>query len=90
MWCSVLASVSVHQEMTAASDREVREREHEFNLRTDEMRSELLSCELKVRRVMSAVPPVLSINTSEMNINTYAYSKCPTCVNIQDMYYKSK
>ncbi|XP_056285356.1 coiled-coil domain-containing protein 57 isoform X2 [Pseudoliparis swirei] len=35
--------------MTAASDREVREREHEFNLRTDEMRSELLSCELKVK-----------------------------------------
>ncbi|XP_034414191.1 coiled-coil domain-containing protein 57 isoform X2 [Cyclopterus lumpus] len=37
------------QEMTAASDREVREQEHKFNLRMDEMRSVVLSCELKVK-----------------------------------------
>ncbi|XP_068439100.1 coiled-coil domain-containing protein 57 isoform X2 [Clinocottus analis] len=37
------------QEMTAASDRERRERQHEFNLKMDEMRAVVLSCELKVK-----------------------------------------
>ncbi|XP_075948860.1 coiled-coil domain-containing protein 57 [Anarhichas minor] len=36
------------QEMTAASDCELREREHEFNLKMDEMRTVVLSCQLKL------------------------------------------
>ncbi|KAM6899166.1 coiled-coil domain-containing protein 57 [Lycodopsis pacificus] len=37
------------QEITAASDCKLREREHEFNLKMDEMRTVLLSCQLKVK-----------------------------------------
>ncbi|KAK1881149.1 Coiled-coil domain containing protein 57 [Dissostichus eleginoides] len=37
------------QEMTAASEAELRQREHEFNLKMDEMRAVVLSCDLKVK-----------------------------------------
>ncbi|XP_054457861.1 coiled-coil domain-containing protein 57 [Anoplopoma fimbria] len=37
------------QETRAASDRELRQREQDFNLKMDEMRAVLLSCELKVK-----------------------------------------
>lgn len=42
---------SGHQEITAAFDSEFRQREHEFNLKIDEMKAVLLSHNLKVRRV---------------------------------------
>ncbi|XP_034083457.1 coiled-coil domain-containing protein 57 isoform X2 [Gymnodraco acuticeps] len=37
------------QETTAASEAELRQREHEFNLKMDEMRAVVLSCDLKVK-----------------------------------------
>lgn len=43
------------QEMTAASDSELRQQEHEFNLKMDEMRTMVLSHDLKVRRVKNKV-----------------------------------
>uniref|UniRef100_A0A8C4H5W8 Coiled-coil domain containing 57 n=1 Tax=Dicentrarchus labrax TaxID=13489 RepID=A0A8C4H5W8_DICLA len=41
------------QEMTAAFDSELRQQEHEFNLKMDEMRAVVLSHDLKVRRQLS-------------------------------------
>lgn len=46
-----LISLFCQQEMTAAFDSELRRREHEFKLKTDEMCAVVLSHELKVRRV---------------------------------------
>ncbi|KAF3854078.1 hypothetical protein F7725_014766 [Dissostichus mawsoni] len=40
---------SRNHEMTAASEAELRQREHEFNLKMDEMRAVVLSCDLKVK-----------------------------------------
>ncbi|XP_037134598.1 coiled-coil domain-containing protein 57 isoform X2 [Syngnathus acus] len=37
------------QEMTAACDKKLRQQEHEFNLKLDEMRAVLLSSELKIK-----------------------------------------
>lgn len=42
---------SGQQEMTAANDHELRQKEHECNLKMDEMRTVVLSHDLKVRRV---------------------------------------
>ncbi|XP_063749196.1 coiled-coil domain-containing protein 57 isoform X2 [Eleginops maclovinus] len=37
------------QEVTAASEAELRQQQHEFNLKMDQMRAVLLSCDLKVK-----------------------------------------
>lgn len=42
---------SCHQDMTIDFNNQLREQEHEFNLKMDEMRAVMLSYDLKVRNV---------------------------------------
>ena len=48
---NVIDRVLCYQELMADFDNELRLREHEFNLRMDEMRTVVLAHELKVRSV---------------------------------------